>query len=147
MKRTMKKIVILIGALAALSLQSCDGERFIGFADLPERAATFIQTNFPSAEVISVVKDYDDLSYTYDVVLSDGTLIEFKRSGEWKDVDARTSKVPDAIVPADILNYVQTNYEGNYIVDISRDIRYDVELDNKRELVFALTGTYLGIDY
>ena len=147
MKRTMKKIVILIGALAALSLQSCDGERFVGFADLPEMAATFIQTNFPSAEVISVVKDYDDLSYTYDVVLSDGTVIEFKRSGEWKDVDARTSKVPDAIVPADILNYVQTNYEGNYIVEISRDIRYDVELDNKRELVFALTGTYLGIDY
>lgn len=147
MKRTMKKIVILIGTLAALSLQSCDGERFIGIADLPEKASTFIQTNFPSAEVISVVKDYDDLSYTYDVVLSDGTVIEFKRSGEWKDVDARTSKVPDAIVPANILSYVQTNYEGNYIVDISRDIRYDVELDNKRELVFTLTGTYLGVDY
>lgn len=143
----MKRIVILLAAIPMLFLQSCDTERFIGIADLPEKAATFIQTNFPSAEVISVVKDYDDLSYTYDVVLSDGTMIEFKRSGEWKDVDARTSKVPDAIVPADILNYVQTNYEGNYIVDISRDIRYDVELDNKRELVFALTGTYLGVDF
>lgn len=143
----MKRIVILLAAIPMLFLQSCDTERFIGIADLPEKAATFIQNNFPSAEVISVVKDYDDLSYTYDVVLSDGTMIEFKRSGEWKDVDARTSKVPDAIVPVDILNYVQTNYEGNYIVDISRDIRYDVELDNKRELVFALTGTYLGVDY
>ena len=143
----MKRIVILLAAIPMLFLQSCDTERFIGIADLPEKAATFIQNNFPSADVISVVKDYDDLSYTYDVVLSDGTMIEFKRSGEWKDVDARTSKVPDAIVPADILNYVQTNYEGNYIVDISRDIRYDVELDNKRELVFALTGTYLGVDY
>ena len=143
----MKRIVILLAAIPMLFLQSCDTERFIGIADLPEKAATFIQNNFPSADVISVVKDYDDLSYTYDVVLSDGTRIEFKRSGEWKDVDARTSKVPDAIVPADILNYVQTNYEGNYIVDISRDIRYDVELDNKRELVFALTGTYLGVDY
>ena len=137
----------MLAAIPMLFLQSCDTERFIGIADLPEKAATFIQNNFPSADVISVVKDYDDLSYTYDVVLSDGTRIEFKRSGEWKDVDARTSKVPDAIVPADILNYVQTNYEGNYIVDISRDIRYDVELDNKRELVFALTGTYLGVDY
>ncbi|MBO7188386.1 MAG: PepSY-like domain-containing protein [Tidjanibacter sp.] len=143
----MKRIVILLAAIPMLFLQSCDTERFIGIADLPEKAATFIQNNFPSADVISVVKDYDDLSYTYDVVLSDGTMIEFKRSGEWKDVDARTSKVPDAIVPADILNYVQTNYEGNYIVDISRDIRYDVELDNKRELVFALTGTYLGVDF
>ena len=143
----MKRIVIFLAAIPMLFLQSCDTERFIGIADLPEKAATFIQNNFPSADVISVVKDYDDLSYTYDVVLSDGTMIEFKRSGEWKDVDARTSKVPDAIVPADILNYVQTNYEGNYIVDISRDIRYDVELDNKRELVFALTGTYLGVDF
>lgn len=143
----MKKIVLLIGVLAALSLQSCDGEKFIGVTDLPEKAATFIQNNFPSAEVISVVKDYDDLTYTYDVVLSDGTKIEFKRSGEWKDVEARTSKVPDSIVPAKILTYVQTNYEGNYIVDISRDIRYDVELDNKRELVFNLSGDYLGVDY
>lgn len=142
----MKKIVLLISVLAALSLQSCDGEKFVGVADLPENAATFIQNNFPSADVISVVKDYDDLSYTYDVVLSDGTKIEFNRSGEWRDVEARTSKVPDAIVPAKILTYVQSKYDGNYIVDIARDIRYDVELDNRIELVFNLSGDYLGID-
>lgn len=142
----MKRILFLISTLAILSLQSCDTEKFIGIADLPDKAATFIQTNFPSAEVVSVVKDYDDLTYTYDVVLSDGTTIEFKRSGEWKDIDARTSMVPHSVIPEKILTYVQTNYEGNYIVGISRESRYDVELDNHLELVFTLAGGYLGID-
>ena len=142
----MKRIFLLISALAAFALQSCDTEKFIGFGDLPDNAATFIQTYFPSADVISVMKEYDDLSYTYDVVLSDGTKIEFKRSGEWKDIEARTSKVPDSVVPAKILTYVQSSYEANYIVGISRDIRIDVELDNHFELVFDLSGNYLGVD-
>ncbi len=142
----MKRIVILLAAIPMLFLQSCDTERFIGIADLPEKAATFIQNNFPSADVISVVKDYDDLSYTYDVVLSDGTRIEFKRSGDWKDVEASTSQVPDSVVPENVLSYIKTNYADRHILGISRDFQIEVRLDNRLELVFSLSGGYLGID-
>ncbi len=135
--------------MALVMFQSCDREDdFIGPGDLPSNARTFITTHFPDATIQSVIKDYDDLSHSYEVMLSDGTRLEFNRKGNWTDVECPNSKVPDSVVPEKILSYVQSTYPENVIIAISRDDRrIDVMLDNRTELVFDQNGNYLGIDF
>ena len=111
------------------------------------QAAPLIDNNFPSTSVKSVVKEYDDFSYHYDVYLADGTTLEFDRKGEWTDVQNRVSGVPDSVVPEKILTYVTTNYSNAFIVDIERERQYNVELNTDLDLDFSLDGDFIRIDY
>ena len=88
---------------------------------------------------------YDDGEY--EVILKNGTKIEFTRQGEWKDVDCQTSEVPSSIVPTAIRNYVKTQFPNNFIVKIEVDHNsYDIELDNDFDLKFDKTGNFLYAD-
>ncbi len=135
--------------MALLMFQSCDrDDDFIGPGDLPSNARTFIATHFPDATIQSVIKEYDDLTHSYEVLLSDDTRLEFNRKGEWTEVVCFRTKVPDTVVPEKILSYVQSTHPDNVIVAISRDDRrIEVMLDNRTELVFSQNGDYLGVDF
>lgn len=134
-------------AAALIGLQSCDDDKPINPNELPSVAEAYIDTHFADASVTSVLKEYDDLTYTYKVYLSDGTFIEFKKNGEWKDVENRVTGVPASVIPEKIATYITTNYPSNFVVDIERDRNYDVELNNNLDLVFSLSGDFLRIDY
>lgn len=114
---------------------------------LPQKAQTFIDTHFAESTVRQAVKEYDDLTYTYDVYLSDGTQIEFKKNGEWKSIDNRKAGVPTSVLPEDIATYISTNYAEAYVVDVDRDWQYDIELNNGIDLDFSLGGNFVRIDY
>lgn len=147
MKRMKSFIWTLALAAAFLGLQSCDDEKPINPNALPDAAEQFILANFPDASVSSVMKEYDDLSYQYDVYLSDGTAITFKKNGEWKDIENRISGVPTSAIPEKINSYIATNYAGFFVVSIERDRLYDVELNNDLDLDFSLNGNFLRVDY
>lgn len=145
----MKRFLTMVAIAAAtmLSLQSCEkDDRLINPGDLPTTASTFISDNFPGASVRNVVKDYDDATYTYQVSLSDGTFIEFRKNGEWKEIENRTTGVPTSVVPTKIAEYVTTNYPDNFIVDIERDHQIDVELNSGLDLDFTKDGDFLRVD-
>lgn len=145
MKRTLLFLTIIASAL--FGLQSCDkDDEIVDPNKLPSKAETFIQTHFPSITVSSVIKDYDDFTHTYQVTLSDGTYIEFRKNGEWKEVENRVAGVPNSVVPEKILTYVTTNYPDNPIVDIEHDKHYDVELGSGIDLDFSSNGDFLRID-
>lgn len=146
----MKRMNFLFTAIASLTiLASCENDdRHISPNNLPQPAQALIEQYFPELTVSSVVKDYDDFSYSYEAYLSNGTKLEFTRKGDWKDIDCHGSKVPDGLVPAAILSYVQTTYPANVIVQISRDNSYyDVDLDNDLDLVFNKNGKFVRIDH
>jgi hypothetical protein len=145
----MRKIMtmVAIAAAALLGLQSCEkNDKLIGESKLPSAAQTFLQENFPSEAILSVVKDYDDGTHTYKVSLSDGTYIEFKKNGEWKEIENRTSGIPESAIPAKIMEYINVNYPDNFIIDIEHDRHYDVELDSGLDLDFNSKGEFLRID-
>lgn len=145
----MRKIMtmVAIAAAALLGLQSCEkNDELIGESKLPSAAQTFLQENFPSEAIQSVVKDYDDGTHTYKVSLSDGTYIEFKKNGEWKEIENRTSGIPESAIPAKIMEYINVNYPDNFIIDIEHDRHYDVELDSGLDLDFNSMGEFLRID-
>lgn len=72
----------------------------------------------------------------YEVDFISGAEVEFRTDGEWKEVKAaKGNAVPAAIVPAAITKFVNTNFSGQSIVEISRKRGgYEIELSNGTEL-------------
>lgn len=145
MKKSIKMLAFFAAAL--IGLQSCDDDKYVAPDTLPNVAESFLTTHFADTEVSSVMKEYDDFTYHYNVYLADGTYVEFNKSGEWREVENRVKGVPSSVVPEKILTYVTTNYSEFFIVDIERDRQYDVELNNDLNLHFSLDGDFLRFDY
>ena len=146
----MKKIFsILALAIATLvGLQSCEKEDvMIPAAELPSEVISFLDTHFSGIEVRSVIKDYDNSTYEFEVYLSNGTRIELSRRGEWRNVENHLAGVPHSVIPNKILTYIAENYPDQMIIGIERDRQIDVELKGGVELVFSLNEDFVRFDY
>lgn len=125
---------------------SCDDDKDepISSNELPTQAKSFITQYYPSASIVSTKKDKDE----YEVVLSEGTRIDFNKSGEWTDVDAVVGKtIPTGFYPAAIDTYVNDNLGGVGINEISKETRgYDVELLTGTDVYFSYEGVFIGYD-
>jgi hypothetical protein len=139
--------IVALATATLLGLQSCEkNDELLGENNLPTAAQNFLNDNFSGEAVQSVIKDYDDGTHTCKVSLSDGTFIEFKKNGEWKEIENRTAGVPESALPVKIVEYLDTNYSNNFVVDIEHDRGYDVELDSGLDLDFNSKGEFLRID-
>lgn len=115
---------------------------------LPAEAQKSISSNFPGQEISYIKIDRELLKGTiYEVVLVNGTEVDFTSNGQWKEVDCKKSAVPNAYIPVEISTYVKNNFAGQFIKRIEREVRhYDVELNNGLELKFDLKGNLKHID-
>ena len=128
--------VFMLGAFV-----SCD--RTVSPDKLPNKAKQFISANFQGAEVLSVRRD----GLKYDVILFDGTEMEFKSNGQWKEVDCGLNPLPAGVLPANIAQYVTANFPANYATKIKYDDRhYEVDMNNNLELRFDKNGMFIGAD-
>lgn len=145
MKKTLKFFPILLMAILGLSLASCsDDDEPISANELPATAQAFIATYYPDATVRSAQIDSDE----YDVLLSDGTSIEFNLSGVWQSVDAPFGQtVPSGFYPENIDIYLEMNMPGAGINEINKETQgYDVELIDGTDLLFGWDGNFIGYD-
>ncbi|MBO5086174.1 MAG: PepSY-like domain-containing protein [Paludibacteraceae bacterium] len=144
----MKKYLFLMLLPMVIGLASCDyHDRMMEVGDLPTRSTEFISTYFPECEIVAIDKDRDINGVTYDVVLNCGVKLEFKSSGEWREVDCEPDAVPVLIIPEKILQFVNNKYPDSYVVSIERKLtRYLVDLNNDLELVFDDEGNFKRID-
>ena len=134
----MKKILFLLTCILTLTVVSC--EKHVTYDKLPQKAKLFITNYFPDSQVISVEKN----GSSYDVLLTDGTDLEFNKSGDWTEVNCQTRPVPVGIAPAAIQSYVMTNFPEAFIVKIKIERKnYEVELNNDIELTFDKNGMLL----
>ncbi len=144
--RTIKSILMtIVIALTSLTLISCS-DRIIPSEKLPAAAQSFLKEYFPDSP-ISYVKKEADLKPTYEVVLQNGTEIEFNKKGEWDNIDCKRLAVPAALIPAAISEYVNANFPGQSIVKIDRETYgHEIEMANGLELKFDKKGKLLHID-
>ena len=145
----MKKIIIyaVIALIFGTSTAHADNDRPINVNQLPQKSQQFIKQHFSSEKVAYAKKERDLLKTNYEVVFTCGSKIEFRKDGEWKEVDCKYAKVPDAIIPSKIMEFVTANYEGVAIIKIDRDRRdYEVKLTNGLELTFDLKFNLIEID-
>lgn len=136
----------LLALALTLVFTSCDKEKIVNEDDLPADASSFIATHYPSQSITRVIKDRDDTKVTYDVYLNNGTKLEFTRSGTLKEIEG-SERIPDSILPALVLQYVQDNYPTAFIRGWEKDdATNEARLSNGVELVFDKHGNFLRVD-
>lgn len=146
----MKKILTLMVALLFVAGAASARDRVSrNVADLPAQAQATLQQHFRGVAVNHIKIDKGSFGKVdYEVVLNNGTEIDFNKDGSLKEVNCGTRSVPAALIPASIRDYVSGNYSGQNIVtfEINRN-NYEVQLANGTELKFDRAGNFLKVDY
>lgn len=145
----MKRLIIILSIFIVTVPAIFAGEdKPIAFSQLPETAKTFVKKHFPNIEVSLAKVDTDIFDKSYEVILIDGSKIDFDGKGNWKEIDCEFSQVPDAIIPEQIRTYIQANYKSVNVLKIDKDRRdYEVKLSNGLELKFNLKFQLIDIEY
>lgn len=136
---------LFIGTSAACS--KLDDDRPISVDKLPTEVKAFVNEHFVGLDISYAKLDRSFGDDEYEVVLSNGSKIDFSSNGEWKEVDCEQSEVPASIIPEKIASYVKESYPGAKVEKISRSKRYyEVELHNDLELTFDTNFNFLRVD-
>lgn len=141
--------VFLVALMVSMGALYADNDRIVkDINELPEQSRSFLSSYYKNIPV-SHIRIEKNLLFveSYDVILTDGTKIEFQRSGEWKEVKGTPQSIPAEIVPAYIQSYVRDHFAGSEIYCIDKDSDdIEVDLTNGIELRFDLKGNLLEID-
>lgn len=138
--------MVAIFSLGVLNA-SADNDRIITKEMLPTKAQVFIDNFFAETKISYAKEERDFMERSYEVVLADGSKLEFTRKGEWMEVDCRYTEVPAGVVPSAIVKYVSANYPDAKILRIEHDRRdYEVKLSNRLELTFDKKFNIIDID-
>ena len=146
----MKKFTILLAALLAVctTVAALAGnDRMISVGELPASSQQFINTYFKGLEVSYAKVDEELFDKSYKVLFVDGSKVEFRRNGDWKEIECKYGEVPTEIGPRPIRDCVSTRFAQRRIISLDRDRRgYDVELDNGLDLEFDSSFRLVDID-
>ena len=143
----MRRILVALISLMAIGCISKADDRPFKFEKLPAAAKQFVKTHFADNTVVFVTKDDDLIAPDYEVILNDGTLLQFSNSGELEKIESFKTGVPNNLIPEQIREYVNANYPGvtyrEYEIDRGK---YEVKLSNGIELTFNSAFTLIEID-
>ena len=142
----MKKIIVLIAALAVACLTVASCKKVIPSVELPQPVQSFLQTEFAGIPVSYAIAELCE----YEVMLADGSELEFKKNGEWKKIDMKHAAVPAGVIatlPPTIPSYLDACFPGVPVEKIEKGCSgYKVELMNDLELRFSSKGVFRRID-
>lgn len=152
MKLTWLAAFLMTGS--ALTFTACDKddpiETGVSYAELPHAGKAVIETHFDQHTVANITrKQRPDTDGTlYEVRLSNGIEIDLDKDGNWTDIDGNRQALPDALIPAPILQYVRQQYPAPLFIEgIDKEpYGYQVDLSNDVDLRFGANGNFLGID-
>ena len=140
----MKKFILalLTFVLIGTSVTACGRKRVIDPAQLPKAATELVQKHWPSCVIDFAYID----GVEYEVLLSDGTIIEFNKNGEWKDMKC-TDGLPVTVIPMNITRYITNRFPKQLIIKCEKMRRgYEIELTNGLEIQFDLQGRVTHVD-
>jgi cell division septal protein FtsQ len=136
----------LIFIFIPLFFVSCTKDIALSEQDVNSKITQFIELHFPGHTIIQAIKDRDFMYKSYDVWLSDNVKLEFNRKYEIIDIES-ASKLPDSVIPAKILDYINMRYPQLFIKEWAKDDnRQEVELNNELTLIFSKSGDFIRID-
>ena len=117
-------------------------------AQLPAQITAFIQQNFPGQTITFAKKDLELTGWQYDVVLADGTQIDFDTDDMWDKIQSpMTNPVPVNLIPAPIVTHLRANFPDAMILKIDKERGgYEIELANGLELKYNQQGALMEMD-
>ena len=119
----MKKLLFILLSMMSVSaaLQAGNEIRTTDPQKLPATAREFIATHFPDTRIALIKIDREGgRTDSYDVLLENGSDLEFDRRGQWTEIDAERATVPQSIIPLRIADYLKRNYPDRPVVKIGR---------------------------
>ena len=143
----MRRILVAIISLMAVVGISKADDRQIKFERLPAAAQKFVKTNFADNTVVFVTKDDDLIAPDYEVVLDNGTVLQFSSAGSLEKIEAFRTGVPQNLIPEKIKDYVSANYPETTYREYEQDRgKHEVKLSSGLELTFNSGFTLIEID-
>jgi hypothetical protein len=139
----MKNRIFLAIALLTLTI-SASAQKKIEVTELPKPAQEFLKKHFSHTTVVTAKKDAEHGEKGFEVILKDGTEVEFWKDGSYREVDGEGKPIPTDFIPDNIKAYVAKNHPNEKITHIDyghKDL--DVDLTNKIDLEFTKDGKIL----
>lgn len=139
----MKTKIILVVLLLGFAITT-NAQKKIAITELPQPAQDFLKKHFNNVAVEKVKKDAEHGEKGYEVILKDGTEVEFWKDGSYREVDGGDKPIPTAFIPKEIKDYVAKNHPKEKITHIDyghKDL--DVDLTNNIDLEFTKDGKIL----
>ncbi|WP_291151958.1 PepSY-like domain-containing protein [Flavobacterium sp. UBA7680] len=139
----MKNRIFLAIALLILTI-SASAQKKIEVTELPKPAQEFLKKHFSHTTVVTAKKDAEHGEKGFEVILKDGTEVEFWKDGSYREVDGEGKPIPTDFIPDNIKAYVAKNHPNEKITHIDyghKDL--DVDLTNKIDLEFTKDGKIL----
>lgn len=146
----MKKIISLLIVALAFSLSVSARDQITRNMNvLPAQAVATLNKYFSKVKVNYIKVDKKTFGGAdYDVIMTNGTEIEFDSDGNWKEINCGVNKLPQGFVLPAITNYVKQYYKGERIISVEKDNnKYDVELTDGSELEFDRAGNFRRADH
>ena len=114
---------------------------------LPAKVQTLLSQHFNGQKVMLATIESGVVSRSYDVVLRNGTKLEFDKKGNLTEIDCKQGIVPSQLIPQPIKNYLKENYRGETVRKIELNKKeYEVELTNGIDLTFNKHFQLIDID-
>lgn len=143
----MKRIALFMSALALCVAVSAEKNITIQLTDLPQAAQTFISTYFPKEKAASVILQREIGKTGYQVRFASGNKVEFNNKGMWKEINCGKSPLPEGIVPAPIVAFVNGWNPNATINEIDLDRGHtDITLNTGTEMEFNKKMTVINIE-
>ena len=148
MKRIFSILMITICCMVSCNMvANADNDKPISVKELPAKAQTLLSQHFNGQKVMLVTIESDIVSRSYDVVLQNGTKLEFDKKGNLTEIDCKRGTVPAKLIPQAIQNYLKDNYPGQSVKKIEMNKNeYEVELANGLDLTFNKHFRLIDID-
>lgn len=148
MKRIAKILMIAICCIVSCNIVANVGkDKPIAVNALPAKAQTMLSKHFNKQKVMLATIESGVITRSYDVVLQNGTKLEFDKKGNLTEIDCKQGIVPSQLIPQAITNYLKTNYAEHSVKKIEIDKNeYEVELTNGLDLTFNNHFQLIDID-
>ena len=148
MKRMIRVLMIVICCMMSCNMAANAGNgKPISVDALPAKAQTLLNNHFNGQKVMLATIESGVVSRSYDVVLQNGTKLEFDKKGNFTEIDCKQGIVPALLIPQAIKNYLKDNYAGQSVKKIEMNKNeYEVELTNGLDLTFNKHFQLIDID-
>ena len=148
MKRIFRILMIAICCMVSCNMAANAGnDKPISVNALPAKAQTLLNNHFNSQKVMLATIESGVVSRSYDVVLQNGTKLEFDKKGNLTEINCKQGIVPALLIQQAIKNYLKDNYAGQSVKKIEMNKNeYEVELTNGLDLTFNKHFQLIDID-
>lgn len=134
----MKKIGLVLGLMVAGV--AAFAKPAVPVDTIPQPAKDFIAKNFAGNTAAYAERG----NKSWEVVLDDGTEIEFTAAGEWNDIESYTN-IPASVLPKAVADKIASEYAGQSIRKVEKERGvYKVKFENRRTIRISENGTILN---